>query len=584
MKITCLAIAAIALLLVTSCKDDDDQAVKGFALDQAELRFENNGGTIELQVATDQTWTAESESDWCMVSPATGVGSGVCVIKADSSYLYKARTGRIVFYTEKGDIAEVSVNQFGYEPTIELTEAEVTIPSYATPDEAYVDVEAVANVPFEVVIPEEAQTWLALDGTPTYTPSTTIPRKQKFRFKFKTYTEFTADRIAEVQLNQTGKVPGTRAGESEPTGLLKKVVKIIQEKAPVIIPSREGDSLSVLAIMRTLNTASSISPSRPIIHWDNVVVEERTYRYNYGGINKDSTELRVVGFSLSMIDTKESIPYQIQYMTELETFAAVGNSNAFLKKIELGPEITYLPKLKSLSLMGYGVSSLPKEMANMSSLEELDLNGNCILRLETIKDVLLGLKGHLKYLDLGGNRISGSVMNLSADIPKDKTLETIGLGGDLSNYGWLFEEMSELESLTLSYNYFYGSILDLDNVKDGILPKAKFVALNLNRLTGKVPNWILYHPYLACWNPFLLTFNQEGYDNKNTMAGFSNAPTKFTDFPEEYNRTCPEDEDAQSIAAKLPELTQSEREVVPLHGNWRYYKTMLNEKWYLKVK
>lgn len=234
--------------------------------------------------------------------------------------------------------------------------------------------------------------------------------------------------------------------------------------------------------------------------------------------------------------------------------------------------------------MGYGVSSLPKEMANMSSLEELDLNGNCILRLETIKDVLLGLKGHLKYLDLGGNRISGSVMNLSADIPKDKTLETIGLGGDLSNYGWLFEEMSELESLTLSYNYFYGSIPDLDNVKDGILPKAKFVALNLNRLTGKVPNWILYHPYLACWNPFLLTFNQEGYDNKNTMAGFSNAPTKFTDFPEEYNRTCPEDEDAQSIAAKLPELTQSEREVVPLHGNWRYYKTMLNEKWYLKVK
>lgn len=583
MKTSSWVVTVMMVLLTASCKDDDDNSVKGFAIDQTELRFENNGGTIELKVATDQTWTAESESDWCLVSPATGVGSGICVIKADSSYLYKSRTGRVVFYTDKGDIAEISINQFGYEPTIELSEAEKTIPSYAAPDEAFVDVEAIGNVPFEVLIPEEVQEWLSIDGTSSYTPSTTIPRKQKFRFKFKTNTSFKEERIAEVELKQTGKMPDTRV-EGEPAGLLKKVVRIIQEKAPVIIPSREGDSLAVLAIARTLNASLTIPASRPITHWDNVMVEERTYRYNYDGIDKDSTELRIIGFSLSMIDTKESLPYQVQYLTELETLAATGNSNAFLKSIELGPEIAQLTKLKSLSLMGYGINSLPKEMANMASLEELDLNGNCILRLETIKDVLLGLKGHLKYLDLGSNRISGSVMNLSTDIPKNKTLETIGLGGDLSNYGWLFEEMSELETLILSYNYFYGSVPDFDNTKDGILPKARYMAINLNRLTGKVPNWILYHKNLACWNPFLLVFNQEGYDNKNTIAGFPNAPIKFSDFPEEYNRVCPEEEKAQAVAAKLPQLTEAERGVVPLHGNWRYYKTMLNEKWYLDLK
>lgn len=582
MRTMCWAIVALTLLSLASCRDDDDDAVNSFSVDQTEMQFSNNGGTIELKVATGQTWTAEAEDDWCMVSPATGVGSGVCVIKADSSYLYKERTGRVIFYSDKGDLAEVLIKQYGYEPTIDFTEAEVPVPSYAAPEKAYVDVEAIANVPFEVVIPEEAKAWLTLDGGSTYTPSTTIPRKQKFRFKFKTYTDFDADRIAEVQFNQ--KSASTRA--SGETSMLNKIVKITQEKAPVIIPSREGDSLAVLAITRVINGGMGFSTSRPITHWDNIVVEERTYDYKNpitGVTIKDSTELRVVGFRLSMIDTDESIPYQIKYLTELETFAAIANSNAYRKKIALGAEITTLTKLKSISLMGYGIQTLPAEMANMQSLEELDLNGNTILSLESIKDVLLGLKDKLKYLDIGGNRVSGSVMNLSTDIPRDEKLETIGLGGDLTKYDWLFRDMKALEELHMSYNYFYGSIPDLDDVKDGILPNMKYLTLNLNRLTGKVPNWILYHKYLACWNPFLLLFNQEGYDNKGTLAGFTNAPTKFSEFPAEYNRTCPEDEEAAAVAVKLPPLTQEDLNTVPLHGNWRYYR-MLNKNWYLNWK
>lgn len=582
MRTMCWAIVALTLLSLASCRDDDDDAVNSFSVDQTEMQFSNNGGTIELKVATGQTWTAEAEDDWCMVSPATGIGSGVCVIKADSSYLYKERTGRVIFYSDKGDLAEVLIKQYGYEPTIDFTEAEVTVPSYAAPEKAYVDVEAIANVPFEVVIPEEAKAWLTLDGGSTYTPSTTIPRKQKFRFKFKTYTDFDADRIAEVQFNQ--KSASTRV--SGETSMLNKIVKITQEKAPVIIPSREGDSLAVLAITRVINGGMGFSTSRPITHWDNIVVEERTYDYKNpitGVTIKDSTELRVVGFRLSMIDTDESIPYQIKYLTELETFAAIANSNAYRKKIALGAEITTLTKLKSISLMGYGIQTLPAEMANMQSLEELDLNGNTILSLESIKDVLLGLKDKLKYLDIGGNRVSGSVMNLSTDIPRDEKLETIGLGGDLTKYDWLFRDMKALEELHMSYNYFYGSIPDLDDVKDGILPNMKYLTLNLNRLTGKVPNWILYHKYLACWNPFLLLFNQEGYDNKGALAGFTNAPTKFSEFPAEYNRTCPEDEEAAAVAAKLPPLTQEDLNTVPLHGNWRYYR-MLNKNWYLNWK
>lgn len=573
----CLAVVAGTLLLMVSCKDDEDAAVTGFTVDQTEVGFLNHGGAIEIKVATNETWTAVSENDWCMLTPANGVGSTVCVVKADSSYLYKERFGKITFYSESGKSLDVTINQMGYEPTIQLTNEDVTIPSYASLDKAYVDIEATSNVAFEVTLPEDLD-WLTLEGESKYTPSTTIPRKQKFRFRFKTYTEFDKVRSAQIKFMQTGK-PISRAGEIQ-TELLEKVVTITQEKAPVIIPSREGDSLALLAMSRTLNMdGTGWVTSRPITHWNNVETAERTYRYNYGGIDKDSTEIRVISVRFSMFNTKESVPYQVKYLTELETFAAVGNSNAFLKKIVLGPELASLKNLKSLSLMGYGVSEFPEEMKSMTQLEELDMNGNNFLTLPV--DVLKEMV-NLKYLNFGGNRVVGPIINLQTDVPKDYTLEMIGLTGNLPRE--IFE-MNSLEYLYLSYNYFYGSIPDM-GYKGGegvhnIMPNLKTLAINLNRLTGNLPDWILWHPRLSCWDPFTLVFNQEGKDNMGKVAGFNNEPFKISDFPEGAgNRVCPEDEDeeALTIALKLPSLTEEDIATVPLNGHWRYYK-LRGEKW-----
>ena len=99
---------------------------------------------------------------------------------------------------------------------------------------------------FEVVAPEDLD-WLTLEGESKYTPSTTIPRKQKFRFRFKTYTEFDKVRSAQIKFNHTGK-PITRAGEIQKE-LLKKIVTITQEKAPLIIPSRLRAVLLLTGIM-----------------------------------------------------------------------------------------------------------------------------------------------------------------------------------------------------------------------------------------------------------------------------------------------------------------------------------------------
>lgn len=554
-KVAVWVVVTLALLMVVSCKDDKE-TVSGFTLNQTEAQFVNNGGVIELNIATDQEWTAITDADWCMVTPATGVGSGVCIIKADSSYLYKERVGKVCFYAGN-EMKEVVIKQFGYAPVIEFTSNEVSIPSYAPSDKAFIDVEASSNIPFEVEIPVEDQGWLTIEGATSYEPSTTIPRKQKFRFKFKTYTDFKADRIANVTFKEVKK---NRDGTTE---VITQILKIVQEAAPKIVPSREGDSLAILSIARTLGMGGDLWPtSRPMIYWDDVEMEERTFMYDDGeGTREERTELRVISVRYFMFDSDEGIPYQVKYLSELETLIVTSNSNAFMRKIDLGPEITELTKLKSLSLMGYGIRSLPEQMGNMVSLEELDLNGNNFLKLPL--DILYQLPS-LKYLNFGGNRISGNVVNLQTDIPKDFTLETIGMGGEIPSE--IFR-LNQLEYLNLSYNYFYGSIPAMEG-ETNVMPNLKALSLNLNRLTGDIPDWILKHKRLGCWNPYMLIFTQEGRDHMGRYAVFNNEPSRLPDCPDWT-------EEDEEIASRLPKLTTRDKETgVPLHGNWRYYNML----------
>lgn len=231
--------------------------------------------------------------------------------------------------------------------------------------------------------------------------------------------------------------------------------------------------------------------------------------------------------------------------------------------------------------MGYGICELPSEMAEMTWLEELDMNGNTFTELPM--GILSKMTG-LKYLDFGGNRVSGAVMNLKTDVPKGMTLKEIGITGSLPEA--LFR-MDNLEYLYLSYNYFTGSIPEMGGKDANVMPKLKQFTVNLNRLTGNVPDWILYHPNVICWNPFMLVFNQEGYDDNGAMAIMPNAPDKITSFPAGAPRTCPLDEEKENAVmtslklrndGKLPELTEEDYKSAPLSGHWRYYK-VLNEEW-----
>ena len=57
-----------------------------------------------------------------------------------------------------------------------------------------------------------------------------------------------------------------------------------------------------------------------------------------------------------------------------------------------------------------------------------------------------------------------------------------------------------------------------------VLPNCRQLSLNLNFFTGKVPNWILFHPHLVEWNAPTMMFNQQpkGKNSDGAAVGFSN--------------------------------------------------------------
>jgi hypothetical protein len=67
-----------------------------------------------------------------------------------------------------------------------------------------------------------------------------------------------------------------------------------------------------------------------------------------------------------------------------------------------------------------------------------------------------------------------------------------------------------------------------------VLPNTDFFAINFNRLTGELPDWLLYHPKLDIWYPYSLVFSQEGKTKDGQNAGFSNEPVSLDYYYHHY--------------------------------------------------
>lgn len=528
-------VGAIALALITGgCNDDDNEISGGFDVNEEAFSFTEHGGAGQIKVTAGQDWTAATSAEWCMVTPANGSSSAVCEVRVDSSYLYEAREATVTFYSGNAE-KRVKIKQLGYKKEILLSDSIMEIPDYAAWGETNFEVTVTSNVEYEIILPED-QSWINCKQ-PEFN-AISIPRPLKVKFQYENNIK-PEERMTKIELRATG----------EHQGQVASVYILVKQGAAPFIQkgTRRGDSLALIAIARGLNCPTSWDLSRSMLTWSGVATEEFIFEDQQG---KDSVVLRVTGADFFMMATKTTLPYEVTYLNECKTLVFRGNENGFMRRIKLGPEVTTLPKLKSLSFMGFGLCELPDEMADMESLEELDLAGNNFLE---IPEVIYKIP-NLNYLSLIGNRRKDAIMDLS-----NNKEDSIGLTGELPEA--LFK-LKNLKYLSLSYNYFEGSIPDipLEEVAD-----FEYLGLNLNRLTGKIPDWILKHPNIGCWAPYILVFNQEGKDSKGKIAGFDNEP------PTSSIPACPlyDKDDEEDYVLQTQSWNWMEAEPLSIYGNWR---------------
>lgn len=286
--------------------------------------------------------------------------------------------------------------------------------------------------------------------------------------------------------------------------------------------------------------------------------------------------VRSVTFSMFNLQEGETFPREIRYLKYLESVTLQSNTNRQIREMDLGEEIGELEHLKNLTVNSYGLKGLPANFFQLGqTLEKLDLGANNFAKLTDITTVVNKTNfPKLKVLKLSGNRRNDTTGELNTENREELTGGKLGMYQNLTTDRQAFIDLLKwdaLEELSLSYNLFEGSLptdeemaaagfvtyretpqaeekypllqdtcrwllTDREVALPGmnrkvkgsevlcVLPYAKIFAINLNFLTGDVPDWILFHPHLINWNPDSMIFNQweDGKDTKGNSVGFDN--------------------------------------------------------------
>lgn len=527
---TLLTIIALGF---ASCQEELAPTFEGFEVDNSQIEAAAHGGKYQITVRSEDEWSVQSPEPWIMLSPANGRGEVECTIHIDSTLTHHERKAEIRFMSAGNILNKVDVTQKGFEPSIDPQNSSVAIDAYKKRDERWVEVEIKSNVEFTAST--DAQ-WLSVNDHTLTLDRGARPRTTRLRLDWKMNSDPQA-REATITLRPDS------LGEST-------TIVVRQQAGPLIEDNRAGDSLAVVTIYNKMECWAEdvISDNRPMTQWECM----RLWQASDESLPCPEAVGRVRDLDLSYFNTDDDIPVEIKHLKYLETLSLFGNVNTMLKEINLCPEIASLNYLKALRIGAMGLVSLPDNFAELGdTLEELDLNSN---NFNTIPKVINRENfPHLKSLIFIANRRS-TVSDLRSASGMGLQLES-----DALRRLFLWEE---LEELALSYNYIEGSLPNFSVGRDGvraytaedvkelgdtlnyavanqlprILPNMRSLRLNLNFFTGKLPDWLLYHPHLMEWGAETLVYQQQekGIDSDGNAVGFENVPTSSEYYFEAY--------------------------------------------------
>ena len=532
MKLKSYIAVSLCAFALAGCSDDDRKI--GVTVDGDAIEIGAEGGTRNIKVTADDAWIATTNDPWITISPANGRGSAQCRIIIDSALRNEPRQGivRIQNQNDWEERRDITVSQDGYDYAITLDDKEINVSNYAAYDDRSFDVRVKTNVDFDIEIPEEAQAWLTAGDYKVELDRGLRPREVTVRFNWGINSR-DIERNAVVKFRPKDEVTLARQDE----------LSVNQNAAePIEEDTRAGDSVALLAIARSLNMWESWETNEKMDNWDNVVLWEE----GMDGYTPEKAG-RVKFARFSTFGTKEGLPFEVQYLTAADELVFFSNTNWTTFDLSTGEYITKLGQLRRLTISGYGLVDLDPDFKNLKNLESLDISVN---NFEKIPEVLTKEnfpKLHALYLNTCQRGVIYDLSNTTT-----------------SHFGGLFEETDQtrefprrllewdnLDTLTLSVNYLQGRIPDMkdyarkytqadisaaDSLPQAlvgtpkVLPNIKRFSINLNRLTGELPEWLLHHPALDWMDPFTLVFTQEGKDQDGKLAGFTNEPVNLDEY------------------------------------------------------
>ena len=562
-----IASSLLALAALAACSEADEKVA--FGVDSNTVSIDAVGGTRKFKVSASENWVATSTVPWITVSPANGKGSQECSLIIDSAISISPRNGlvRITKVDKRAEYQQISVEQEGFDYAITLDQSTVNIENYASLDKRYFDVRVKTNVDFDVKVTEKGSdiepNWVKIGEYTVDLNHGDRPREVTLRINWG-INSMPQERNAEISF-----VPTKESQITEDMLAQNDILTINQDAAEEITEGRSGDSIALLGIARSLEVWSSDweSSGERMDNWDGVTLWEEGME-GYTPEKKG----RVRSAQFVMFSTKEGIPFEVQYLTAAEELKFYSNVNTFQLNLSTGEYICKLSQLKRLTIGAYGLTELHEDFTNLKNLEYLDLGSN---NFEQIPDVI----NPKNFPKLHVLRMANNQRRLIYDLSNSIATKFGGLyehtkySSQNDSFGefpsWLLrwepgvvstpegeETVTGLDTLILSVNYLQGPIPDFEDddsvpvyteVPDSltnnngesilitekvkcVMPQLKMFAINLNRLTGALPKWILYHPALDWWDPYILLFTQEGKNEKGELAGFSNVPANLNDY------------------------------------------------------
>lgn len=519
---------------LVGCSSDGESV--GFETDRDQIHVTEVGGTETIRVVAEGAWTASTDEPWVTISPANGRGTTLCRFVIDSARTAEPRQATVRIRSNEGSgDRRVVIDQDGYPYLIEVDREEIEVANYAKSDVRYFDVRVKSNVDFKVEIPDEAG-WISNENYQLNLTNGLRPREVNIRFRWDINTR-PEERLAAIKFQPKSDVTLSR---QEGLNVKQTAAEPIEEG------TRAGDSVALLSIARTLDMMEKRwENGDPMNLWNGVTLWEEGME----GCTPEKVG-RVKYAEFFLFFTKESIPFEVRYLTAAEELYIFSNANTFLYSLSTGEYLSELTQLKRLTVGAYGLTELHPSFKNLKNLEYLNIGSN---NFQRVPDMLTKENfPKLKTLIMNANRRS-AVYDLSNTVRTDLggLIDETEFPVDLIKWG--------LDTLVLSVNYLQGELptfedddeipyytqaeIDavdslpqflVDNRIKKVMPTTKLFAINLNCLHGKLPDWLLYHPALNLWFPYSLVFPQDGRDRNGVAGGFENEPVNMNYYYELY--------------------------------------------------